>query len=54
VVRQRRGDLLSVLTVDPVEGRGDPLVRRTAETLRVAPAPMIAEVIVWVVEIGAW
>src|SRR4051812_38043783 len=27
---------------------------RTAENRLVAPAPMIAEVIVWVVEIGAW
>ena len=28
--------------------------QRTAEKRLVAPAPMIAEVIVWVVEIGAW
>ena len=27
---------------------------RTAEKRLVAPAPMIAEVMVWVVEIGAW
>ena len=28
--------------------------QRTAEKRLVAPAPMIAEVMVWVVEIGAW
>src|SRR5689334_15462538 len=28
--------------------------QRTAENRLVAPAPMIAEVMVWVVEIGAW
>ncbi len=33
VVHQRRGDVLSVLTVDPVEGRDDPLVRQTAALL---------------------
>ena len=27
---------------------------RTADARRVAPAPMIAEVITWVVEMGAW
>ena len=33
VVHQRRGDVLSVLTVDPVDGHDDPLVRRTAAVL---------------------
>ena len=28
--------------------------QRTAEKRRVAPEPMIAEVITWVVETGAW
>ena len=28
--------------------------QRTAEKRLVAPAPMTAEVMVWVVEIGAW
>jgi hypothetical protein len=33
VVQQRRGDVLSVLTVDPVDGPDDPVVRRTAALL---------------------
>ncbi len=33
VVYQRRGEVLSVLTVDPVDGDGDELLRRTASVL---------------------
>ena len=33
VVHQRRGGVLSVLTVEPVDGRDDPLVRQTAALL---------------------
>ena len=33
VVYQRRGEVLSVLTVDPVDGDGEELLRRTTSVL---------------------